>query len=137
MMAAASDTSLQDDAKGKALRSTLRTLNAFSADIEASAAISTDGIMLASVLGENTDHDRFGAMCASLLALADRAAQEIARGTLKQVLVEGEKGVMLLVYAGRDAVLAVAARPTVNLGMVFIEARKTAAKVEQTVRGGL
>ena len=137
MMAAANDIGLQDDIKGKSLRSTLRMLNAFSADIEASAAISTDGIMLASVLAENTDHDRFGAMCASLLALADRAAQEIARGTLKQVLVEGDKGVMLLVYAGRDAVLAVAARPTVNLGMVFIEARKTAAKVEQTMRGGL
>jgi predicted regulator of Ras-like GTPase activity (Roadblock/LC7/MglB family) len=87
------------------------------------------------VLAEGTDQDRFGAMCASLLALADRAAQEIARGTLKQVLIEGDKGVMLLVYAGADAVLAVAARPTVNLGMVFIEARKTASKIEETMRG--
>ena len=136
MTAAVRDESMQDDLWKKTLRSTLRTLNAFSADIEASATISTDGIMLASVLNENTDQDRFGAMCASLLALADRAAQEIARGTLKQVLVEGDKGVMLLVYAGRDAVLAVAARPTVNLGMVFIEARKTAAKIEETMRTG-
>jgi len=137
MMAAMLDESRQDELRKKTLRSTLRALNTFSADIEASATISTDGIMLASVLSEHTDHDRFGAMCASLLALADRAAQEIARGTLKQVLIEGDKGVMLLVYAGRDAVLAVAARPTVNLGMVFIEARKTAAKVEETMRGGL
>lgn len=136
MTAAVRDESMQDDLWKKTLRSTLRTLNTFSADIEASATISTDGIMLASVLNENTDQDRFGAMCASLLALADRAAQEIARGTLKQVLVEGDKGVMLLVYAGRDAVLAVAARPTVNLGMVFIEARKTAAKIEETMRTG-
>ena len=137
MMAAMKDESSHDEAKRKSLRSILRTLNAFSADIEASAGISTDGIMLASVLAENTDQDRFGAMCASLLALADRAAQEIARGTLKQVLIEGDRGVMLLVYAGRDAVLAVAARPTVNLGMVFIEARKTAAKIEEAMRGGL
>lgn len=137
MMAAMLDETMQDELRKKTLRSTLRALNTFSADIEASATISTDGIMLASVLSENTDHDRFGAMCASLLALADRAAQEIARGTLKQVLVEGDKGVMLLVYAGRDAVLAVAARTTVNLGMVFIEARKTAAKVEEIMRGGL
>jgi predicted regulator of Ras-like GTPase activity (Roadblock/LC7/MglB family) len=42
---------------------------------------------------------------------------------------------MLLVYAGPDAVLAVAARPTINLGMVFIEARKMAAKVELTLNG--
>jgi hypothetical protein len=135
MMAAINNDNMLDDLKKKALRSILRTLNTFSADIEASAIISTDGIMQAAVLAEGTDEDRFGAMCASLLALADRAAQEIARGTLKQVLIEGDKGVMLLVYAGTDAVLAVAARPTVNLGMVFIEARKTAAKVEEAMRG--
>lgn len=135
MMTAMKEEATRDDLWKKSLRSILRTLNAFSADIEASAAISTDGLMLASVLGDGTDTDRFGAMCASLLALADRAAQEIARGALKQVLVEGDKGVMLLVYAGRDAVLAVAARPTVNLGMVFIEARKTAAKIEEAAAG--
>jgi len=45
------------------------------------------------------------------------------------VLVEGENGTMLLVQAGDDAVLAVAARPTVNLGMVFIKAKRTALRV--------
>jgi hypothetical protein len=118
------------EARQKALvRSILRGLNASSAEIEATAAISGDGLVIASVLGEGADPDRFGAMCASLLALANRAAQEIARGQLRQVLVEGEKGTMLLVQAGDDAVLAVAARPTVNLGMVFIEAKHTALKV--------
>lgn len=123
------------DPRYKAVLSVLRVLNSASADIEASAVISGDGLTLASVLGEGVDADRFGAMCASLLALADRAAQEIARGTLRQVLIEGDRGVMLLVYAGDDAVLAVAARPTVNLGMVFLEARKTAMKVQAAMTG--
>lgn len=111
------------------VRSILRGLNAVSADIEASAVISADGLVIASVLGEGADPDRFGAMCASLLALAERASQEIGRGQLKQVLVEGEHGVMLLVHAGHDAVLAVGARPTINLGMVFLEARKATHKI--------
>lgn len=111
------------------VRSILRGLNASSAEIEATAAISGDGLVIASVLGEGADPDRFGAMCASLLALANRAAQEVARGRLRQVLVEGENGTMLLVQAGDDVVLAVAARPTVNLGMVFIEAKRTALRV--------
>ena len=118
-----------------ALRSVLREFNAASGDVEASAVISTDGFILASVLGDKVDPDRFAAMCASLLALADRAAQEISRGKLKQVLIEGETGLMLLVHAGADAVLAVAARPTVNLGMVFIEARKTAQKLAAKIGG--
>jgi len=117
------------DARASALRSILRELNTSSGDDEASAVISTDGFMIAAVLGEKVDPDRFAAMCASLLALADRAAQEISRGKLKQVLIEGQTGLMLLVHAGNDAVLAIAARPTINLGMVFIESRKTAQKL--------
>lgn len=118
------------DVRGKVIRPILRRLNGSSTDIEASALMSTDGLMIAAVLGEGVDADRFGAMCASLLVLADRAAQEISRGQLKQVLVEGERGLMLLVRAGPDAVLALAARPTVNLGMAFLDARKTAMEIE-------
>jgi predicted regulator of Ras-like GTPase activity (Roadblock/LC7/MglB family) len=123
-------SSTQIDPRAGRLRPILRALNTSFPDIEASAVVSGDGITVASVLGDAVDPDRFGAMCASLLALADRAAQEVARGRLKQVLIEGDNGTMLLVYAGTDAVLAVAARSTANLGMVFIEARKTALKVQ-------
>jgi len=119
--------------RDKMLRPVLRTLNASTEDIEASAVVSGDGLTIAAVLGDGVDPDRFGAMCASLLALAARAAQEISRGQLKQVLIEGEHGTMLLVNAGLDAVLAVAARPTKNLGMVFLEARRYALKVQETL----
>lgn len=112
----------------------MRALIASSNEIDASAAISTDGMIIASVLNEKVDPDRFGAMCASLLALADRAAQEIERGALKQVLIEGENGTMLLVSAGPDTVLALSARSTANLGMIFIESRKTAQKLEWDIR---
>ncbi len=115
--------------RASALRSVLRELNTSSADIEASACISSDGYSMASVLGQGVDADRFGAMCASLLALAHRAAQEIQRGNLKLVLVEGEQGVMLLVQAGPDAILAVAAKPSKNLGMIFLDSKKVAQKL--------
>lgn len=134
-MAAAriSEPSADDAARDKLLRPVLRTLNGVSPDIEASAVITSDGLTIAAVMSDGVDRDRFGAMCASLLALADRAAQEISRGQLKQVLVEGEHGTMLLVQAGNDTVLAVASRPTQNLGMVFLEARRAAQKVRETL----
>lgn len=119
----------KQEARASALRSVLRELNASSADIEASACISSDGYAMASVLGQGVDADRFSAMCASLLALAHRAAQEVQRGNLKLVLVEGELGVMLLVQAGPDAILAVAAKPSKNLGMIFLDSRKVAQKL--------
>lgn len=120
----------KSDEKGKGLRPILRAFNGSSSEIEASAVITSDGYTLAWVLDESVDPDRYGAMCASLLALSNRAAQEISRGELKQVMIEGNKGTMLLVYAGNDAVLALATKPTANLGMVFIEARKTAQKIK-------
>lgn len=119
----------RSDVRASALRSVLRELNASSPDIEASACISSDGYAMAAVLGQGVDADRFSAMCASLLALAHRAAQEIQRGNLKLVLVEGEQGVMLLVQAGPDAILAVAAKPSKNLGMIFLDSRKVAQKL--------
>jgi predicted regulator of Ras-like GTPase activity (Roadblock/LC7/MglB family) len=121
--------------RASAVRSVLRTLNATSSEIEASAAITTDGFIIGSVLGDDIDEDRFAAMCASLLALADRAADEISRGELKQVMIEGTAGVMLLVHAGEDAVLAIAAKPTASLGRVFIEAKKSAANIQTTLSG--
>jgi len=128
-----SNENSQTHPRASNVRSVLRELNATSGDIEASAAITTDGYIIGSVLDKGVDEDRFAAMCASLLALADRAADEISRGELKQVMIEGTAGVMLLVHAGADAVLAIAAKPTVSLGMVFIEARKTAAKIQTTL----
>ena len=132
-MQAVLDMKTNEHPKAKLVRPILRRLNSISSDIEASAVISVDGISIASVLGDGVDPDRFGAMCASLLALADRTAKEISRGDLKQVLVEGTTGSMLVVRISELAVLAVAARPTVNLGRVFLEARKVAGIIGEQV----
>ena len=118
--------SMKEHPLAKLVRPILRRLNSISYEIEASAVMSGDGLSIASVLGEGVDADRYGAMCASLLALADRTVKEISRGDLKQVLVEGTEGSMLVVRINEKAVLAVATRPTVNLGRVFLEAKKVA-----------
>ena len=65
----------------------LEELKGSSADVEASALISTDGLMIASALPAGMDEDRVGAMSAALLSLGDRAASEQARGTLDRVLL--------------------------------------------------
>ena len=48
----------------------LEELKGSSADVEASALISTDGLMIASSLPNGMDEDRVGAMSAALLSLA-------------------------------------------------------------------
>lgn len=97
--------------------------------IEASAVVSRDGLIIASLLSGSTDEDRFGAMCASLLALAAKATTEVDRGHLRQIILDGSKGPMLLTHCGNVAVLAVAAHSSANLGRLILETRKTAMKL--------
>jgi len=126
-------TNPQKENLDKIIRPILRTLNGKSPEMEASAVMSRDGMSIASVLGDGVDPDRLGAMCAALLGLADRTADELSRGDLKLVLLHGSKGVLLLVHVGTTHVLAVAAKPSINLGMVLMEAKKTAAMLAGTI----
>jgi predicted regulator of Ras-like GTPase activity (Roadblock/LC7/MglB family) len=112
------------------LRGVLRNLQLTLPDIEASAVVTVDGITIASQMTSSADPDRLGAMCASLLALADRAGREVNRGRLRQLILDGSAGPMLLTHAGDTAVLAVAAAPTINLGRLILETRKAAAELQ-------
>ncbi|MDO6683219.1 MULTISPECIES: roadblock/LC7 domain-containing protein [unclassified Oceanobacter] len=89
--------------------------------ILATAAMTTDGLIISSALGKGIDSDIFAAMSASLLVLAERASQEVDIGELNQVMVMGSQGVMLLTHIGLNAVLAVSTTPSANLGMVLQE----------------
>jgi predicted regulator of Ras-like GTPase activity (Roadblock/LC7/MglB family) len=115
------------------LTSILTQLNGTSADIEASGIISTDGLMMASVLPAGMDEDRVGAMSAAMLSLGDRIASELARGTLEQVLIKGDKGYVLMTYGGPDAVLTVLARPNAKLGLIFLDVKRAAESIVDLV----
>jgi hypothetical protein len=115
------------------LTSILAELNGSSADIEASAIVSTDGLMMAALLPANMDEDRVGAMSAALLSLGDRTAKELARGGLEQVLIKGDKGYILMTYAGEDAVLTVLAKPQAKLGLIFLDVKRAAESVSKVI----
>lgn len=120
----------------KCVRPILKELNASSQEIEASSVMTRDGLSVASVMEEKVDPDRLGAMCASMLSLADKTAKELDRGNLKQLLIDGSQGYLLLIHVGTGAVLAVVARPNVNLGKVLLDARKTAKKIFDVLVNG-
>lgn len=111
------------------LTSILNELNGSSADIEASGVISTDGLMIASVLPAGLDEDRVGAMSAAMLSLGDRTAQELNRGNLRQVLIRGDNGHVLMSYAGEDAVLTIMAKPNAKLGLIFLDAKRAVERI--------
>jgi predicted regulator of Ras-like GTPase activity (Roadblock/LC7/MglB family) len=109
----------------------LRDLQAGTPDIEASAVVSVDGLIMASSLPSGVDEDRISAMSAAMLSLGDRIASELNRGTLEQVYIRGSEGFIVLMAVGEDAVLTVLARKSAKLGLIFLDMGRA---VEDLVR---
>jgi len=102
----------------------LRDLQASTADVEASAIVSVDGLIMASALPANVEEDRVSAMSAAMLSLGERIAGELGRGLLNQVYVRGNHGYVLLTSVGEEAVLTVLAREGAKLGLIFLDMRR-------------
>jgi hypothetical protein len=113
------------------MQQALKTLVSNTPDLEGAATVSLDGLVLASVLPAGTDEDRVSAMAAALLSLGERTAEELARGTLEQVYVKGSSGYIILMAAGREAVLEVIAGQGAKLGMVLLDMKRAAQEISR------
>jgi predicted regulator of Ras-like GTPase activity (Roadblock/LC7/MglB family) len=104
----------------------LRSMQAAAPDIEASAIISVDGLIMASALPADVEEDRVSAMSAAMLSLGERIASELGRGGLEQVYIKGNAGFIVLTSVGAEAVLTALAHQDAKLGLVFLEMRRAA-----------
>lgn len=111
----------------------LREMQAASPEIEASAIVSVDGLIIASALPAEVEEDRVSAMSAAMLSLGERISQELNRGNLEQVYIRGVNGYVILSSVGSEAVLTALARENAKLGLVFLEMRRAAQDLERMV----
>jgi predicted regulator of Ras-like GTPase activity (Roadblock/LC7/MglB family) len=113
--------------------SRLRQMQAASPDIEASAIVSVDGLIIASALPNEVEEDRVSAMSAAMLSLGERISAELGRGSLEQVYIKGGEGFVILTSIGADAVLTALARQNSKLGLIFLEMKRAADDIEQVM----
>ena len=111
----------------------LREMQVSSPDIEASAIVSVDGLSIASALPQEIEEDRVSAMSAAMLSLGERIAGELGRGTLEQVHIKGEKGFVVLMSVGEEAVLTVLASERAKLGLIFLDMRRAVEDFEKLI----
>lgn len=109
----------------------LRDLRGSLPDVQASAVVSSDGLIVASDLPSGVEDDNVSAMSAAMLSLGDRIAEELGRGSLDQVYIHGKEGYVVLMSAGEEAVLTVLARKEAKLGLILYDVRKAAADVQR------
>lgn len=113
-----------DKSRSQLMVERLRLMQVSAPDIEASAIVSVDGLIIASALQQGSEEDRISAMSAAMLSLGERIAHELGRGSLDQVYIKGDKGFIVLISIGSEAVLTVLARQDSKLGLVLLEMRR-------------
>lgn len=111
----------------------LKEMQAASPEIEASAVVSVDGLIMASALPADVEEDRVSAMSAAMLSLGERISSELGRGGLEQVYIRGNGGYVLLTAVGQEAVLTALARENAKLGLIFLEMRRAAEHLQRVV----
>ena len=111
----------------------LKEMQAASPEIEASAVVSVDGLIMASALPSDVEEDRVSAMSAAMLSLGERISSELGRGGLEQVYIRGKGGYVLLTAVGQEAVLTALARENAKLGLIFLEMRRVAEHLTRVV----
>ena len=109
----------------------LRDLQVNTEAVEAAAIVSVDGLSMASSMPADVEEDRVAAMSAAMLSLGERIASELGRGTLDQVYIKGEKGFVILMAVGEEAVLTVLANEDAKLGLVFLEMKRAVTDLEK------
>jgi predicted regulator of Ras-like GTPase activity (Roadblock/LC7/MglB family) len=115
------------------LQSVLKNFETSTPDIEATAVVSTDGLVMASRLPADVEEDRVGAMSAAILSLGERSGQELNRGDMQQVIVKGTQGYIVLMSVGSDAVLVTMTNEKVKLGLLFLELKRASEELSKLV----
>jgi len=97
--------------------------------INASAAVTRDGLLIASdVMGE-IDAETFAAMTATMTGAAETAMSEVKAGNIQRVIVEGESGKMVSIGAGPNALLVVLTVPDAPLGLLLLKIGEASRKI--------
>ncbi len=115
--------------KVEELTDLLKDLEATAPDVEASAVVSLDGLMIVSALPDDIKGDRIATMSAAMLLLGEKTVKELACGGLSQVYVKGENGYVVLMASGSGAVLTALTQKDAELGPVSSNMKRTAEGV--------
>ena len=126
------------------LEATLEKLVNHLEHVHGAVIVSIEGFVVAAHTVQNsgngydekaTDSPQVAAMAATLLALSERTLERLAQGQLSLLLLEGEKGAMLVVPAGSRAAVALMVNKQAKMGLSLYALRRTADEIRQILEG--
>jgi len=98
-------------------------------DVNGSAVVSLDGIVLASRFSGAVNVDRLSAIAATTLGVSRRVAKDLSMGVTHETIVQCDNGLFIVIPVEDKCLLAVSLRKGGNLGMVRLEAGYCADRI--------
>ncbi|MFQ6050716.1 MAG: roadblock/LC7 domain-containing protein [Candidatus Hydrothermarchaeota archaeon] len=102
-------------------------------DIEASAVVTRDGLLMASDIPEGIEKGTFAAMTATMTGAAETAISELKKGVPERILIESPETKVISTGAGPKALLVVMTGPDAGLGLILVEMSKAAEKIKRII----
>lgn len=112
------------------LESVLQNFVSGTNDVQGAALVTPDGLPLATTLPGGMDDERVAAMSAAMLSLGERISQELARGTIDRIYIEGDQGYGILTSCSEDAVFLVMASQAAKQGLLMLEIKRTTEELK-------
>jgi len=97
--------------------------------VSAAAICGRDGFVIEHVANIQMDADALGAMASTSVGTSEAMGIELNKGNFEQVLVELEKGPIMLSLITQNEILAVIAEPGSNLGRIRYEVKKNKDRI--------
>ena len=99
-------------------------------NIEASAVVSRDGLLMASDISAGIHAETFAAMNATMMGAAETAVSELKKGFPDRVIIESKEAKVIVTGAGPKALLIVMTTPDAGLGLILVEMGKITEKIK-------
>lgn len=111
------------------LNTVLQNFVSGTSEVQGAAIVTPDGLPLSTMLPGGMDEERVAAMSAAMLSLGERIGNELARGTIDRIFVQGEKGYGILTSCGEDAVFLVLASEAAKQGLLMLEIKRAVSEL--------
>jgi hypothetical protein len=97
--------------------------------IRAWILLSKEGLPIASAIAHGLEEAEIAAMAASILGVADLAAERMDQGVLEEILLTNEEGLIIMKSAGEKAILVFAAAKSLKPGLLVYAAKTACEKI--------
>lgn len=112
----------------KLLRSLVR-----SAELTGCAVVSSDGLIIASILPAGMDSELVGAMTSTLAGSADTVSSELSKSQPEMVIVRTKSGDITIIPVDSETVLIMLAPAKINLGFLLNEAKRIVPRLKKLI----